>query len=170
MGIVTQEVILFNDTVTRNIAYGSRDMSEESVVEAAKAASAHEFILGMPDGYDTVIGERGVKMSAGQRQRIAIARAVLKNPPILIFDEATSSLDSESELLVQEAVQRLMRDRTTLVIAHRLNTVHNADRIAVVDRGRIVQSGTHYELIARGGLYRRLYELQFQDIQIQKRG
>jgi subfamily B ATP-binding cassette protein MsbA len=170
MGIVTQEVILFNDTIFNNIAYGLEEVPEARVVEAAKAANAHEFILAMPEGYRTVVGERGVKMSAGQRQRIAIARAVLKNPPILIFDEATSSLDTESELLVQTAVQRLMKDRTTLVIAHRLNTVHNADRIVVVDRGRIVESGTHFELIAKDGLYRRLYELQFQDSQLQKRG
>jgi subfamily B ATP-binding cassette protein MsbA len=154
MGIVTQEVILFNDTIANNIAYGMEDISLDRIEAAALAANAHDFIRNMPDGYRTVIGERGVKVSAGQRQRIAIARAVLKNPPILIFDEATSSLDTESELLVQIAVQRLMKDRTTLVIAHRLNT----------------KTGNHYELLGRGGLYQRLYELQFQDNQLQKRG
>ncbi len=170
MGIVTQEVILFNDTVFNNIAYGMDNVSEDAVVEAAMAANAHDFIIKMPNLYRTVIGERGVKMSAGQRQRIAIARAVFKNPSILIFDEATSSLDTQSELLVQVAIKRLMKERTTLVIAHRLNTVHNADRIVVLDRGKIVQTGTHIELLNKGGLYRRLHELQFQNNQLQKRG
>jgi subfamily B ATP-binding cassette protein MsbA len=170
MGIVTQEVILFNDTVFNNIAYGMDNVSEDAVVEAAMAANAHDFIIKMPNLYRTVIGERGVKMSAGQRQRIAIARAVFKNPSILIFDEATSSLDTQSELLVQVAIKRLMKERTTLVIAHRLNTVHNADRIVVLDRGKIVQTGTHIELLNKGGLYRRLHELQFQSNQLQKRG
>lgn len=170
MGIVTQEVILFNDTVSNNIAYGMEDVSGERVIEAAKAANAHDFIVKMPGEYRTVIGERGVKMSAGQRQRIAIARAILKNPSILIFDEATSSLDTESELSVQVAIKRLMKERTTLVIAHRLNTVHNADKIIVVDRGQIVQMGNHFDLLRRGGLYKRLYELQFQNNRLQKRG
>jgi subfamily B ATP-binding cassette protein MsbA len=170
MGIVTQEVILFNDTVSSNIAYGMDDVPDERVIEAAKTANAHDFIVRMPGKYRTVIGEKGVKMSAGQRQRIAIARAILKNPSILIFDEATSSLDTESELLVQVAIKRLMKERTTLVIAHRLNTVHNADKIVVIDSGRIVQTGNHYDLLRRGGLYKRLYELQFQDNQFQKRG
>jgi subfamily B ATP-binding cassette protein MsbA len=170
MGIVTQEVILFNDTVFNNIAYGMDNVSEDAVVEAAMAANAHDFIIKMPNRYRTVIGERGVKMSAGQRQRIAIARAVFKNPSVLIFDEATSSLDTESELQVQVAIKRLMKERTTLVIAHRLNTVHNADRIVVLDRGKIVQTGTHIELLNKGGLYRRLHELQFQNNQLQKRG
>ncbi len=170
MGIVTQEVILFNDTVYNNIAYGMKDISGERVEEAAVAANAHDFILKMQNQYDTVVGERGVKMSAGQRQRIAIARAILKNPPILIFDEATSSLDTESEKLVQVAIQRLMKDRTTLVIAHRLNTVQNADKIVVVDGGRVVQMGKHNDLLMKGGLYKRLHELQFQYSHLQKRG
>ncbi|MCU0639920.1 MAG: ABC transporter ATP-binding protein/permease [Candidatus Krumholzibacteria bacterium] len=160
MGIVTQETILFNDTVFNNIAYGMRDCEMERVVEAAKAANAHEFISLMPSGYDTMIGDRGTQLSGGQKQRLAIARAVLKNPQILILDEATSSLDVESEALVQEAVDRLVKGRTTLVIAHRLSTVRNADRIIVVENGRIHQAGTHEELIVEEGIYRKLYRLQ----------
>ncbi|UCF78143.1 MAG: ATP-binding cassette domain-containing protein [Candidatus Eiseniibacteriota bacterium] len=161
MGIVTQETILFNDTVWNNIAYGCEDIPEEEVVRAARAANAHQFIAMMPSDYQTVMGERGVRLSGGQRQRIAIARAVLKNPPILILDEATSALDTESELLVQQAIERLMRNRTTFVIAHRLSTVQRADQIIVLDRGRIVQRGTHESLLSEEGMYRRLYELQF---------
>jgi len=160
MGIVTQETILFNDTVFNNIAYGMRDCDRERVVEAAKAANAHQFISLMPSGYDSVIGDRGTQLSGGQKQRLAIARAVLKNPQILILDEATSSLDVESEALVQEAVDRLVKGRTTLVIAHRLSTVRNADRIIVVENGRIHQAGTHEELIIEEGIYRKLYRLQ----------
>lgn len=160
MGIVTQETILFNDTVFNNIAYGMGDCDRERVVEAAKAANAHEFISLMPSGYDTVIGDRGTQLSGGQKQRLAIARAILKNPQILILDEATSSLDVESEALVQEAVDRLVKGRTTLVIAHRLSTVRNADRIIVVENGRIHQAGTHEELIIEEGIYRKLYRLQ----------
>lgn len=163
LGIVTQETILFNDTVRNNIAYGLDGAGREAVEEAARAASAHEFIEAMPDGYDTLIGERGVKLSGGQRQRIAIARAILKNPPILIFDEATSSLDTESERLVQYAIEHLLEGRTVLVIAHRLSTVVNADRIVVLDRGRIVETGTHQGLLDQGGLYRHLYDMQFRD-------
>jgi subfamily B ATP-binding cassette protein MsbA len=166
IGIVTQETLLFNDTVFNNIAYGVEAPSRERVIEAARAANAHEFIEAMPSGYDTVIGERGVLLSGGQRQRLAIARAVLRNPAILILDEATSSLDTESENLVQEALERLLSGRTTFVIAHRLSTVMRADRILVLDRGRIVQSGTHAELVAAPGLYRRLYTLQFRDEEI----
>ena len=163
MGIVTQDVILFNDTVRNNIAYGVADMPLDRIQSAAAAANADAFIEQLPDGYDTFLGERGVRLSGGQRQRIAIARAILKDPQILIFDEATSSLDTESELLVQEAIDRLMKGRTALVIAHRLSTVQKADRVVVVDRGRIVQSGVHGSLIQEDGLYRKLYNLQFRD-------
>ena len=162
MGIVTQETILFNDSVCNNIAYGLVDTPMSEVIEAAKVANAHRFIEEMPQGYDTLIGERGVKLSGGQRQRLAIARAVLKNPPILILDEATSSLDTESELLVQQAIERLMQNRTSFVIAHRLSTILNADRIIVLDKGKIVQQGTHNELIEQTGLYRKLYKMQFR--------
>ena len=162
MGIVTQEVILFNDTVRANIAYGLADVSDARIEAAARAANAHEFILQMPRGYDTVIGDRGVKLSGGQRQRLSIARAILRDPPILIFDEATSALDTESELLVQEAIDRLVRNRTTFVIAHRLSTIQSADRIHVLKDGRIVQTGTHAELLAQEGPYRVLHDLQFR--------
>ena len=161
LGIVTQETILFHDTVRNNIAYGLADAGDEAVRRAAQAAHAHAFVARMPQGYDTVIGDRGVKLSGGERQRLAIARALLKNPPILLLDEATSSLDSENERLVQEALERLMRDRTVLVIAHRLSTVQHADRIVVLDQGRVVATGTHGELMEREGPYRRLYNLQF---------
>ena len=170
MGIVTQEVILFNDTIFNNIAYGLEGVSPDRVEAAARAANAHDFILKMPMKYQTMIGERGMKMSAGQRQRVAIARAILKNPSFLILDEATSSLDSESELLVQAAIRRLMKDRTAIVIAHRLATIHRADKIVVIDKGRIVQVGDHEDLLRRGGLYQRLYDLQSQNSQLQKRG
>jgi subfamily B ATP-binding cassette protein MsbA len=163
MGLVTQEVVLFNDTVRNNIAYGRADVGEARVIEAAKAANAHDFISAMPDGYDTEIGESGVLLSGGQRQRLAIARALLKDPPILILDEATSALDTESERLVQGALERLMQGRTTLVIAHRLSTIRRADKIVVLDRGEIVESGPHDELLARRGVYRKLYDLQFVD-------
>jgi len=161
MGIVTQETILFNDTVRNNIAYGLKDIPDERVVEAAKAANAHEFIMSLPDGYNTFIGDRGLKLSGGERQRISIARAVLKNPPILILDEATSSLDMESEVLVQKAIENLMKERTVFVIAHRLSTIQRADKIIVIEDGRIIQIGTHSELIARGGLYEKLFQMQF---------
>ncbi len=160
IGIVTQEVILFNDTVAHNIAYGAEQCSLDEIVQAAKVANAHEFIEKLPDGYQTVIGERGTRLSGGQRQRLAIARAILKNPPIIILDEATSALDSESERLVQEAISNLMQDRTTLVIAHRLSTINKSDTIIVLDRGRIVESGTHHELLTHNGIYARLYETQ----------
>jgi subfamily B ATP-binding cassette protein MsbA len=163
IGIVTQETILFNDTVYNNICYGSQLASEDAAREAARAALAEEFILEMPEGYQTVIGERGQRLSGGQRQRIAIARALLKNPPILILDEATSELDTESELLVQRALANLMRGRTVLVIAHRLSTVRRAERIIVLDRGSITEIGSHEDLISRGGIYQRLHELQFVD-------
>ncbi len=162
MGIVSQETVLFNDTVARNIAYGLSDIPTERIIAAAKAANALEFIERMPEGINTVIGERGVKLSGGQRQRLSIARALLKNPPILILDEATSSLDTESEKLVQHAIENLMEDRTVLVIAHRLSTVKNADQIVVLDKGKIVQTGTHQELIKTAGLYKDLYDIQFE--------
>lgn len=164
MGIVTQETFLFNESVINNIAYGLENYPLEKIIEASKAANAHNFILEMPDGYNTVIGERGVKLSGGQRQRLSIARAILKNPDIMIFDEATSSLDNESEILVQEAIERMMVNRTTFVIAHRLSTIRNATRILVLDRGRIIQIGKHEDLIANEkGLYRKFYEMQFRD-------
>ena len=161
MGIVTQEVILFNDTIRKNIAYGQSDVTEEAIQKAAKAANALEFIEQTPDGFDTLIGERGVNLSGGQKQRLAIARALLKNPPILILDEATSALDTESEKMVQKAIEVLMKDRTVLVIAHRLSTVQNADKIVVLDKGKILEVGSHNELYEKGGLYRRLYDIQF---------
>jgi subfamily B ATP-binding cassette protein MsbA len=163
IGLVTQETVLFNDTVRANIAYGREDLSLEKVREAAAAAYADDFILELPRGYDTMIGEGGVRLSGGQRQRLAIARALLKNAPILILDEATSMLDTESEALVQKALENLMRSRTTLVIAHRLSTITHADRIIVVEAGRIVEEGSHEQLLGRDGLYRRLYELQFRE-------
>ena len=161
MGIVTQEVILFNDTIRKNIAYGQSDVTEEAIQKAAKAANALEFIEQSPDGFDTLIGERGVNLSGGQKQRLAIARALLKNPPILILDEATSALDTESEKMVQKAIEVLMKDRTVLVIAHRLSTVQNADKMVVLDKGKILEVGSHNELYEKGGLYRRLYDIQF---------
>lgn len=163
MGIVTQETLLFNDTVRNNIAYGRNGTEHDRVVDAAKMANAHQFISEMENGYDTMIGNRGTRLSGGQRQRLAIARALLKDPQILIFDEATSALDTESEVLVQEAINRLMAGRTTLVVAHRLSTIKNADRILVIDKGKIIESGSHGELINSGGLYQRLYSLQFRD-------
>lgn len=164
MGVVTQDVVLFDDTISRNIAYGCLDAKMENIVEAAKAANAHTFINELENGYNTVIGERGVKLSGGQRQRLAIARAILKNPQILIFDEATSSLDSESELLVQEAINRLMKNRTTFVIAHRLSTIRNCERIIVIEKGKIVEQGTHEKLLENDGLYKRLHDIQFKDM------
>lgn len=161
MGIVTQEGVLFNDTVRNNIAYGDTHYTDDEIIRAAKIANAHDFISQLPHGYDTVIGERGLSLSGGQRQRLSIARAVLKNPPILIMDEATSALDSESERLVQDALDRLMQNRTCIVIAHRLSTVLHAHRIAVVREGSIVEVGTHAELLANNGLYAKLYNMQF---------
>ncbi len=162
MGVVSQDTVLLNDTVRGNIAYGSPGATAEQVEAAANAANAAAFIAELPQGYDTMLGERGTRLSGGQRQRIAIARALLRDPPILILDEATSALDTESERLVQQAIERLMRERTVLVIAHRLATVRDADEIVVLDAGRIVQRGSHEELLRAGGLYRRLYDLQFR--------
>ena len=161
LGIVTQETILFHDTVRNNIAYGRLEASDEEIRDAARAAFAHDWIERMPQGYDTVVGERGTRLSGGERQRLAIARALLRNPPLLLLDEATSALDTESERMVQAALEQLMRNRTVLVIAHRLSTVQHADRIVVLERGRVAAVGSHAELLEREGLYRRLYELQF---------
>ncbi len=163
IGIVTQETVLFNESVANNIRYGRRDATHAEVEEAARAALAHEFIQQLPKGYETLIGERGMRLSGGQRQRLAIARALLKNAPILILDEATSELDTESELLVQQALANLMKGRTAFVVAHRLSTIRRANKIIVIEGGQIRDAGRHEELLARGGLYQRLYELQFVD-------
>ena len=170
IGVVTQETVLFNDTVRNNIAYGQPGIPQKQVETAARAALAHDFIMELPNGYETVIGEKGVRLSGGERQRIAIARALLKNAPILILDEATSALDSESEALVQSALGNLMAGRTVVVIAHRLSTVRRADRIVVLDNGTIADIGTHEELMQKLGTYRRLYELQFIDVEVPRVG
>lgn len=162
MGIVTQEVVLFNDTIRNNIAYAQQNVSEDAICQAADAANATVFIEDTPNGFNTLIGERGVNLSGGQKQRLAIARALLKNPPILILDEATSALDTESEKMVQRAIEVLMKDRTALVIAHRLSTVQNADKIIVLEKGKIIEVGSHTDLYNKGGLYRRLYDIQFE--------
>jgi subfamily B ATP-binding cassette protein MsbA len=161
IGLVPQETILFGVSAAENIRYGRPDASMEEIVEAARLANADEFISALPEGYDTLVGERGASLSGGQKQRVAIARAVLRDPRILILDEATSSLDAESEAQVQEALERLMHNRTTFVIAHRLSTVMHADRIIAMEGGRIVQEGSHTELMAVDGLYKRLYEVQY---------
>jgi len=163
IGLVTQETVLFNDTVRHNISYGRPEATDEEIEHAAKIAYAHEFIADLPQKYDTTVGERGVFLSGGQRQRLAIARAILLDAPVLLLDEATSALDAESERLVQRAIANLVRDRTTVVIAHRLSTIRRADKIVVMEAGRIIETGTHAELLDRGGQYRRLYELQFAD-------
>jgi ABC-type multidrug transport system fused ATPase/permease subunit len=160
--VVTQETILFNQTIARNIELGRPGASQAEIIEAARHANAYDFIMRKPKGFDTVVGEKGVLISGGERQRIAIARAILKNAPILVLDEATSSLDSESERAVQAALEDLMQGRTTICIAHRLSTIQKADRIVVLDGGRIIETGTHAELIRAGGIYCKLYELQFQ--------
>jgi subfamily B ATP-binding cassette protein MsbA len=163
IGIVSQETVLFHDSVRKNIAFGRSDLPLEAVVMASKAAYAHNFITALPQGYDTVLGERGLSLSGGERQRLAIARAFLINPPILILDEATSSLDYESEAIVQQALSDLIKGRTTLVVAHRLSTVQQADRIMVLEKGRIAEVGTHADLLRQNGIYRRLYDRQFRD-------
>ncbi|MCK9197603.1 MAG: ATP-binding cassette domain-containing protein, partial [Syntrophales bacterium] len=163
IAMVTQQTILFNDTVKNNIAYGDIQRSEQEIIQAAQAAYAHDFIMQLPLGYDTVIGEQGTKLSGGERQRISIARAILKDAPILILDEATSSLDTEAEIEVQKALDNLMAGRTTLMIAHRLSTIRNADRIIVLVNGKIVEEGTHEYLLDRKGEYFKLYQMQFSE-------
>ena len=160
IGIVPQETILFGGTILENIEYAKPGVTKEEVIEASKAANAHAFILETPEGYETIVGEKGIRLSAGQRQRIAIARAILKNPRILILDEATSALDNESELLIQEALERLMQGRTSFIIAHRLSTIHNAERIIVLDKGNLIESGNHTQLMEKEGLYHKLYTLK----------
>jgi ATP-binding cassette subfamily B protein len=162
IGMVTQETYLFHDTVRVNLLYARSDATQEEVEAATRAANIHDFIMGLPARYETIVGERGYRLSGGEKQRLALARVILKNPRILVLDEATSSLDSESEALIQEALRRVMADRTSIVIAHRLSTILSADVILVMDRGRIVERGTHTELLAKGGLYARLYETQFR--------
>jgi ABC-type multidrug transport system fused ATPase/permease subunit len=163
IGFVQQEPFLFNGTVRENIAYGDPCAGQAAIEDAARAARAHEFIRELPDGYDTWVGERGVKLSVGQKQRVSIARVLLKNPPLVVFDEATSNIDTETEVRIREALDNLTRGRTTFIIAHRLSTLHNVDRIVVVDHGRIVEQGAHQELLIGGGLYAGLYEAQFQN-------
>ena len=162
IGMVTQETYLFNDTIRANLLYARPDATDEQIVAACRAANIHDFIVDLPDGYDTIVGNRGYRLSGGEKQRMAIARVILKDPKILVLDEATSSLDSQSEALIQEALERIMVDRTSLVIAHRLSTILSADTILVMDHGRLVEQGTHAELLARGGLYADLYETQFR--------
>jgi subfamily B ATP-binding cassette protein MsbA len=163
VAVVSQDVILFDDTIRANIAFGRSGASDEEIVNAAKAAAAHDFIVRMPEGYDTVVGPGGGRMSGGERQRISLARAFLKDAPILLLDEATSALDSESERLVQDAIRKLMKGRTTLVIAHRLSTVRNAEKIVVMEKGRVAETGSHEALIAKAGAYARLHRLQLSD-------
>src|SRR5690606_29205955 len=164
LGIVSQETVLFHDTVRANIAYGLGDVPQDAIERAARAANAHDFIMELSDGYDTILGERGVRLSGGQRQRIAIARAMVRDPAILIFDEATSALDSESEHLVQQAIEELLAGRTVFVIAHRLSPIRHADQILVLSHGRMVGRGRHEELVLRDGVYRRLHDLQFAGV------
>ena len=162
MGVVSQEVILFNDSILNNISYGQKKINKDKIISALTTANAMEYIEKLPDGLDTIIGERGVRLSGGQKQRLSIARAIIKNPPVLILDEATSSLDTESEKLVQQAIEKLMKDRTVLVIAHRLSTVKHADEIIVLDKGIIVERGSHDKLLSKNGKYSELYNIQFQ--------
>ena len=162
IGMVTQETFLFNDTIRANLLYARADATADAIEAACRAANIHDFIAGLPEGYDTVVGNRGYRLSGGEKQRVAIARVILKDPRILVLDEATSSLDSQSEALIQEALERIMKGRTSLVIAHRLSTILAADVILVLEAGRLVEQGTHAELLAKGGLYAALYETQFR--------
>ena len=162
IGIVQQDVYLFNSSMRDNILYGRPDATEEEIIAAAKRANIHDYIMSLPNGYDTVVGERGVRLSGGQKQRLAIARVFLKDPPILILDEATSALDNTTEILIQRSLEELCHGRTTVVVAHRLSTVKNADHIAVISSGSVAEEGTHDELIARNGIYAELYSLQFK--------
>jgi ATP-binding cassette subfamily B protein len=162
IGMVTQETHLFHDTIRTNLLYARLDAAQEELEAACKAANIHDFIQGLPDGYDTIVGERGYRLSGGEKQRLALARVILKDPRILVLDEATSHLDSESEALIQEALKRVMAGRTSIVIAHRLSTILAADQIVVMNRGRIVERGAHHELLAQGGLYASLYDTQFR--------
>ncbi|MBE6614990.1 MAG: ATP-binding cassette domain-containing protein, partial [Ruminococcaceae bacterium] len=162
IGIVQQDIYLFNATIRENILYGRLDATEEEVIEAAKRANIHDYIMTLPDGYNTEIGERGVRLSGGQKQRLSIARVFLKDPPILILDEATSALDNTTEILIQQSLDELCKGRTTLVVAHRLSTIKNADEIAVIADGQIVEQGDHENLLAKGGMYADLYKLQFR--------
>ena len=164
IGIVQQDVFLFNGTIRENIAYGNFDATEEEIAEAAKKANIHDYIVSLPQGYDTCVGERGIKLSGGQKQRVSIARAFLKNPPVLILDEATSALDNATEMLIQQALYKLSEGRTTLVVAHRLSTVKNADEIIVLTKDGIEERGTHEQLMSANGLYRQLYEYQFKNL------
>ena len=164
IGIVAQDVFLFNGTIKENIAYGDFDATDEQIFDAAKKANIHDYVSSLPDGYDTNVGERGIKLSGGQKQRIAIARAFLKNPPVLILDEATSALDNATEMLIQDALNKLSEGRTTIVVAHRLSTVKNADEIVVITADGIEERGTHEQLLARDGLYKSLYEYQFKNL------
>ena len=161
IGVVQQDVYLFSGSIRDNIAYGKPDATEEEIIEAAKCANIHDFIMELPDQYDTFVGERGARLSGGQKQRISIARVFLKNPPILIFDEATSALDNESEKVVQDSLEKLAKNRTTFVIAHRLSTIKNAQRILVLTEEGIAEEGTHEELLEKGGVYEKLYQMQF---------
>jgi ATP-binding cassette subfamily B protein len=163
IGIVPQDTVLFNDSIYYNIAYGRPDATREEVVEAAKSAHIHEFVMSLPDGYETTVGERGLKLSGGEKQRVAIARTILKNPPILIFDEATSALDSRTEKAIQQELAHISADRTTLIIAHRLSTIVDADRIVVMDGGKVIESGSHRELVESGGRYAEMWRLQQQE-------
>jgi len=162
IGMVTQETHLFHDTIRTNLLYARLDATQAEIEAAARAANIHDFVMGLPDGYDTIVGERGYRLSGGEKQRIALARVILKDPCILVLDEATSHLDSESEALIQEALKRVMAGRTSIVIAHRLSTILAADLILTMDRGQIVERGTHEQLVAQGGLYAHLYETQFK--------
>ena len=164
MGIVSQDIILFNGSIRDNIVYGKLNATDDEIIESAKAANAHDFICAFPDGYDSQIGERGVKLSGGQKQRIAIARALLKNPQIIILDEATAALDTESEHLIQQALSRLMKKRTSIVIAHRLSTIHDADQIIVLEKGQVLEKGTHDQLMQNNGRYKQLHDLQFPQL------